>query len=92
MGAAGRVYITSRSGTTVVVDAARPDKVLARNVLDDTFGASAALVGNELYLRGESATYIAWPCRNRNGSAEAAGRRADEGPGQGDAWAALTRT
>jgi outer membrane protein assembly factor BamB len=52
VGAAGRVYIPGRDGTTVVIKhGARPD-ILAENTLDDGFDASPALVGRELYLRG----------------------------------------
>jgi len=32
-------------------------EVLARNTLDDSFSASAALVGRELFLRGEQFLY-----------------------------------
>jgi outer membrane protein assembly factor BamB len=58
VGAAGRIYITSRDGATLVVshgDAA--PKTLALNELDDRFSASAALVGRELFLRGERYLY-----------------------------------
>jgi len=59
--AAGRVYVTDRSGLTVVlrhVAAGSGElEVLARNTLDDTFSASAALVGPELFLRGEQFLY-----------------------------------
>ena len=57
--AAGRVYITDRRGMTMVLshdDDAEP-RVLARNRLDDSFSASAALVGRELFLRGERYLY-----------------------------------
>lgn len=58
VGAAGRIYITSREGITEVLSHgdATP-KVLAVNRLDDTFSASAALVGRDLYLRGERFLY-----------------------------------
>lgn len=59
--AAGRVYVTDRSGLTVVlrhVAAGSGElEVLARNTLDDRFSASAALVGRELFLRGEQFLY-----------------------------------
>lgn len=55
--AAGRIYVTSREGVTVVLkDGERPE-VLAQNRLDDTFSASPALVGDTLYLRGERFLY-----------------------------------
>jgi outer membrane protein assembly factor BamB len=58
VGAAGRIYITSRDGTTQVVSHgdATP-KTLAVNELEDRFSASAALVGRELFLRGERYLY-----------------------------------
>ena len=52
-----RVYISSRGGTTVVVRAGKTFEVLATNVLDDGFDASAALVGDEIYLRGGEYLY-----------------------------------
>ena len=59
--AAGRVYVTDRSGLTMVLRHVPAGKgqleVLARNTLDDTFSASAALVGRELFLRGEKFLY-----------------------------------
>jgi len=59
--AAGRVYVTDRSGLTVVlrhVAAGSGElEVLARNTLDDSFSASAALDGRELFLRGERFLY-----------------------------------
>ncbi len=51
--AAGRVYITDLDGTTAVLDEAAPSRVLARNRLPDRFAASAAVVGDVIYLRGE---------------------------------------
>ena len=53
----GRVYLTSREGTTVVVQHGADFKVLATNRLDDGFDASAAVVGDELYLRGAEHLY-----------------------------------
>jgi outer membrane protein assembly factor BamB len=52
VGAAGRVYIAGRDGTTVVLRHGKTFEVLAENTLDDGFDASPALVGNEIYLRG----------------------------------------
>ena len=56
--AGGHVYITDRSGVTAVLraDPANPE-ILAHNVLDDTFSASAAIAGDELYLRGSRHLY-----------------------------------
>lgn len=55
--AAGRIYVTDRSGVTVVLRAGAKPEVLARNALEDSFSASAALVGRELFLRGERWLY-----------------------------------
>jgi outer membrane protein assembly factor BamB len=55
--AAGRVYITDRRGTTLVISHADRPKVLAENRLDDSVSASAALAGSELFLRGEKYLY-----------------------------------
>jgi len=52
VGAAGRVYVTGREGTTLVIRNAPKFEVLARNALDDGFDASPALVDNEIYMRG----------------------------------------
>lgn len=57
VGAAGRLYITGRDGTTVVLRHDQENATLAINHLDDSFSASAALVDRELYLRGEKFLY-----------------------------------
>jgi outer membrane protein assembly factor BamB len=57
VGAAGRIYITDRDGTTLVISHADKPKVLAENQLDDQFSASAAIAGRELFLRGERFLY-----------------------------------
>ena len=57
VGAADRVYIVDRDGSTVVLARGAPFRVLARNQLDDSFSASPAIVGRELYLRGEQFLY-----------------------------------
>ena len=53
----GRVYVTARNGTTVVVSHDGGNRALAGNRLDDVFSASAAVVGRELSLRGRQALY-----------------------------------
>ena len=56
--AAGRIYICSREGNTVVLKHGREFEVLATNSLDEqTIDATPAIVGNELILRGESHLY-----------------------------------
>jgi outer membrane protein assembly factor BamB len=57
VGAAGRVYIAGRDGTTVVLRHGPEFEVLAENTLDDGFDASPALVDNEIFLRGYKYLY-----------------------------------
>ena len=57
VGAAGRIYVASREGTTAVVAAGDEPELLAVNRLDDTFSASPAVVGGEIYLRGQEHLY-----------------------------------
>ncbi len=57
VGAAGRVYIPDRRGTVTVIKHSDTFEVLATNTLDEGFDASPAIVGDELYLRGEHHLY-----------------------------------
>ena len=57
VGAAGRLYVTARDGTTAVLRHDRDNGVLAVNRLEDSFSASPAVVDRELYLRGERYLY-----------------------------------
>jgi outer membrane protein assembly factor BamB len=58
VGAAGRVYVTSRDGVTQVMSHGdKLPKMLAVNHLDDSINASAAIAGRELFLRGERWLY-----------------------------------
>ena len=57
VGAKNRVYITGRNGATAVVRHGENFELLATNVLDDGFDASAAIAGNEIYLRGREHLY-----------------------------------
>lgn len=57
VGASGRIYVTARDGTTVVLRHDKTNAPLAVNHLADSFSASPALVDNELYLRGEKFLY-----------------------------------
>jgi len=57
VGAADRVYVTDLDGMTVVLSHDAEPKILAVNRLKDRFAASAAIAGNELYLRGERFLY-----------------------------------
>jgi hypothetical protein len=55
--AAGRIYITGRNGTTIVMRHDDPIEILATNPLEDSISASAAIAGPELFLRGERSLY-----------------------------------
>ena len=57
--AADRVYITDRLGVTLVISHSDDEnpKALSQNRLNDRFSASAAIVGRELFLRGEKYLY-----------------------------------
>jgi outer membrane protein assembly factor BamB len=58
VGAAGRVYVTSRDGVTQVINHGEGSpRALAVNRLDDRISASAAVAGRELFLRGERHLY-----------------------------------
>ena len=55
--AGDRSYVTDLDGTTLVLSHGGEPEILAQNQLDDSFSASAALVGRELYLRGSRYLY-----------------------------------
>ncbi len=55
--AAGRVYLLGRDGATVVLKRADQFEVLATNKLEDSFDASPAIVGKQLFLRGHENLY-----------------------------------
>jgi outer membrane protein assembly factor BamB len=57
VGAAGRVYLVGRDGTTLVIKDADTLEVLATNKLDDPIDASPAVAGKELYLRSKEYLY-----------------------------------
>lgn len=57
VGAAGRVYLTGRDGTCVVIKHADSYEVLATNRLDDPIDASPVAVDQELFLRGKQHLY-----------------------------------
>ncbi len=60
VGAAGRVYISSREGKTIVLEQGRDKelKVIRTNELaGDSIDASPALVGNEMFLRSGNHLY-----------------------------------
>lgn len=55
--AAGRIYITSLDGQTLVFTSGKKPEALSLNKLDDRFNASAALIGGEIILRGDRSIY-----------------------------------
>jgi outer membrane protein assembly factor BamB len=57
VGAAGRVYFTSRRGVVTVIKHGDELEILANNKLDEEFDASPAIVGKEIYLRGKKYLY-----------------------------------
>jgi len=57
VGAAGRIYLVGRGGTTLVLKQSDQLEVLATNVLDEPIDASPAIVDKEIFLRGEKHLY-----------------------------------
>lgn len=57
LGAAGRIYIAGRNGTTLVLEAGNSVNILATNTLDDVIDGSPVAIGNVLYLRGRGNLY-----------------------------------
>ena len=55
--AAGRIYLLDRSGVMVVIKHGDKPEPLGVNQLDDRFSATPALVGKEMFLRGENFLY-----------------------------------
>jgi outer membrane protein assembly factor BamB len=55
--AADRLYFVGRDGTTLVLKHSDKLEVLASNRLDDPIDASPAVVGKQLFLRGEKNLY-----------------------------------
>lgn len=55
--ASGRIYLVDRSGTTLVLKQSDELEILATNQLNDIVDASPALVGRQLFLRGEAHLY-----------------------------------
>ncbi len=56
-GAGGRVYLVGRNGVTLVIKESDKLEVLATNRLDESFDASPAIAGKELFLRGREYLY-----------------------------------
>jgi outer membrane protein assembly factor BamB len=57
VGAKDRIYFIGHKGVMVVIKHGSKFEILAKNQLDDTFNASPAIVGNEIYLRGYKNLY-----------------------------------
>ena len=57
VGADGRIYMTDRSGVTLVLKRSRELSILAKNSLGEQVVSSPALVGNQLFLRGRKHHY-----------------------------------
>jgi len=55
--AAGRIYFTSRRGYTKVIKAGTKYEELATNRLHDVVDGTPAIVGDEIYMRGEKFLY-----------------------------------
>ncbi len=56
-GAAGKIYVVGRDGTTLVLRQGPTFQVLSSNRLAEGVDASPVLVGRELYLRGSRSLY-----------------------------------
>ncbi len=73
--AAGNIYVVDLDGNGLVLENADSLKVVSVNHLDDVFGASPAIVGDEIILRGERFLYsIAETVSPQAGSGPPAGR------------------
>ena len=57
VGADGRIYVTGRNGTTLVLKQSDTLEVLATNRLDDRIDASPAIAGSQMFLRGNRFLY-----------------------------------
>jgi len=57
VGASDHVYIAGKDGVTFVLQHGHAFEVLAKNLLDDEFTASPAIVDKEIYLRGYKYLY-----------------------------------
>ena len=56
-GAADHIFVVSRNGHTAVISGGAKFQPIALNSLEDSFSASPAIVGNELFLRGARFLY-----------------------------------
>jgi outer membrane protein assembly factor BamB len=56
-GAAGKIFIVGRGGTTVVINQGADYQLVASNQLDEGIDASPVIVGDNLFLRGNQHLY-----------------------------------
>ncbi len=57
VGASDRVYLVGRNGAAIVIKNSDKLEILATNKLDESFDASPAIAGRELFLRGRESLY-----------------------------------
>ncbi len=57
VGAGGHVYVTDLDGNTQVLTHAEIPRPVAVNRLGESVSASAAIIGDEIFLRGEKHLY-----------------------------------
>jgi outer membrane protein assembly factor BamB len=62
----GHVYVTDLSGTTIVLSHEPTPKTVAVNRLDESISASAAIEGDEIFLRGEKHLFCIGVTGGRN--------------------------
>jgi outer membrane protein assembly factor BamB len=53
----GKVYLTSRDGTTVVIEDSEEFEVVTTNRLDEGVDATPAIAGSEIFIRGQNHLY-----------------------------------
>ena len=53
VGAAGRIYLTARDGTTVTIEDGNEFKILATSSVGEPVDATPALAGKDIFIRGE---------------------------------------
>jgi outer membrane protein assembly factor BamB len=53
----GRIYLSGGSGLTYTLKEGPVLEILSQNKLDDSFFASPAIVGDEIFLRGSKYIY-----------------------------------
>ena len=59
-----KIIITGSNGTFVTIKAGKDFEILSKNKLDDSFHASPAIIGDEIYLRGFKYLYCISSSKN----------------------------